>query len=222
MKDGTIRDDVIIVLVDLSGSMAGTALSMVGVHISELLSELQSIQDNANNSIRLGILGFHETAFWMMGPKQVNQILDLPQFRPAYGDDQLGKKSNYAEMFKKLNECMTERFLCETRALNSVHLLLFTDSVPTDSRAVFMETLRNIKKNPVFSNSRTKRYIVRERTREIRFSGMEDYLDMEVCLKRFTSNEQNIVSSEEFPALLGNIVGELGTIEKIDSVFNKN
>ena len=81
MKDGTIRDDVIIVLVDLSGSMAGTALSMVGVHISELLSELQSIQDNANNSIRLGILGFHETAFWMMGPKQVNQILDLPQFR---------------------------------------------------------------------------------------------------------------------------------------------
>ena len=55
-----ILDEVVLVVADLSGSMAGQPVSRMNVQISELLSELKTTQKLAVNSIRLGVLGFHE------------------------------------------------------------------------------------------------------------------------------------------------------------------
>lgn len=210
----SIRDEVIIALVDLSGSMAGPAISKINVQLAELLSELQSMQDLANNSIRLGILGFQETASWVIRPEQVKQITNLPQFKPVYGADMLGARSSYAGMLAELNKCMTERFLCETRALNSVHVLLFTDGCPTDRKDVLDKAMEDLKKNPVFSNSHTKRYVIEERTEGIRFRNKEDYM------KAFAGDDLNVISADDFSALLGNITGELEGIKKMKSVFD--
>lgn len=215
-----IRDEVIIALVDLSGSMTGRASSAIGYQLFELLSALRDKQEDANNSIRLGILAFHETAYWIIKPTQVNQIQNLPELNPVPGNDGLGRKSNYAEMLKELNNCMTERFLCETRALHDLHLLLFTDGCPTDKSTDFIKAMELIRKNPIFSNTHTKRYIVKENKKEIHFSGMENHVDMTDYLKIFASNEQNIVSADDFSTLQGDIINELVGKEKLESVFD--
>ena len=213
--NGKILDEVVLALVDLSGSMAGQSFSKVKVQISELFSELRTARAAAVNSIRFGLLGFHESQQWISPPEEVDQIDSLPMLAIGTRQDGLGARSNYSIMFHELDRCMNRHFLCRGRDLNSVHIILFTDGYPTDDQAVLKNSLEALKKNPVFSNERCRRYVIREKKTAV---GQYDRYLAEFWYG-FVPFVENVVDADRFSEMLGRIRGELtGGVEE-ENVF---
>lgn len=209
-----IRDEVIIVIADISGSMEGAAIAKINVQLLEMLSELQSRQEISENSIRLGIMGFHEQTVWFVNPTIVSDINVLPQLTPVRGRDDLGTKSNFSQMLTDLNKHMTTEFLCNRRKLNSVHLLFFTDGCPTDRIENLNASFQKLKKNAVFSDVHTKRYVVQERSEGVKLHDRDDFIEM------LAGKKENVVTADEFSVLWMDIVNELAGTQGLNSVFD--
>lgn len=213
--NGKILDEVVLALVDLSGSMTGQSFSRVKVQISELFSELRTAQTAAVNSIRFGLLGFHEKKQWLRLPEEVNQIGSFPALALGVREDGLGARSNYSIMLNELNSCMNRRFLCKDRDLNSVHVILFTDGYPTDKQETLKNSLESLKKNSVFSNERCRRYVIREK------KTAADQYDRYLAefWYEFVQSGENVIDADRFSEILGRIRGELtGGVEE-ENVF---
>lgn len=207
-----ILDEVVLVVVDLSGSMGGQPISRMNVQISELLSELKTTQTMAANSIRFGVLGFHEKKQWLIPPAGVDELDHPPMLQIGKRSDGFFARSNYSIMLAELNRCMNWDFLCGNRSLNSVHVILFSDGLPTDSGQSLKHAVASLKKNAVFSNKRCRRYVIQERECKGRGNWQRDFwID-------FVNVQENIIQAEQFSELLGDICGELSGI-KDDNVF---
>ncbi|HIR12945.1 MAG TPA: VWA domain-containing protein [Candidatus Choladousia intestinavium] len=210
--NGEILDEVVLVVADLSGSMAGQPVSRMNVQISELLSELKTTQTMAANSIRFGLLGFHEKKQWLILPAGVDELDHLPMLQIGKRSDGFFARSNYSIMLAELNRCMNRDFLCGNRSLNTVHVLLFSDGFPTDSWQSLKNASASLKKNTVFSNERCRRYVIQERE----YKGQGNYRGD--FWTDFVNSKENIIQAEQFSELLGDICGELSGI-KDDNVF---
>ena len=208
-----ILDEVVLVVADLSGSMAGQPVSRMNVQISELLSELKTTQTMAANSIRFGLLGFHEKKQWLILPAGVDELDHLPMLQIGKRSDGFFARSNYSIMLAELNRCMNRDFLCGNRSLNTVHVLLFSDGFPTDSQQSLKNAAASLKKNAVFSNDRCRRYVIQER------EGKSLGLYRRDFWTSFVNSEANIVCAEQFSELLGDLCGELSGIKDEDNVF---
>lgn len=211
----TIRDEVILILADLSGSMAGASVSKINVQLSELLSELKDAQKRAKNSIRIGIMGFHDTPSWILKPADVEPLHGLPALSIPYDGYGLGHKSDYSRMLLELDKSLKNtNFLCVDRKLNALHILLLTDGCATDKQPALEQAIKQLENNHVFVHEKTKRYVISEEIRKNRMMQGEN------ILKAFAGVEDHIISYDAFSLLLSTISNELtGTIQK-SSVFD--
>lgn len=208
-------DDVVLIILDHSGSMQGQPAVTARIQIQELLSELKYVQRRAKNEIRFALMTFDAHAKWVMPPTDVDQINDLNI--PAIQSDQQGlyPRTSFATMLQDLEGKLTPRFLCNNCPLNSLNIVLFSDCFPSDPEPRLREMMGKLQRNPVFSDSRCNRFLVRVvlNPELMQVNYQHWFRDA------FPSRKSNECEPSDFSGLVNQIIEELDDSVGVASVF---
>jgi hypothetical protein len=191
--------------------MAGQSITTAQIQIQELFSALKLTQQHSTGTIRFGLMGFSDSARWLKKPEDVNKIEDLPSLQILENSSGLYPRTNCEQMLHELKKSMTTQFLCNQYSLKSLNIVLLSDGFPTDNEDVLRDAMKMLKSNAVFSDSRCKRFVIRDELEPKKRS-----IDYGMWfLDEFAGNKDNIVDTDGFSALISRISAEL-----IDGVAN--
>lgn len=198
-------DEVVLAIVDLSGSMAGQSIATAQAQIQELLWEMKSTQASTSNVIRFGLMGFESGARWIMKPTNVDEINDLPTLRIKMDQNGFFPRTNFSAMLMELERGMNPGFLCDQEPIRSLHVILFSDGFSTDQEQELRDTMERLQKNKVFSDRRCRRYVIRD---ELDWAKRE--LSYRTWLvEAFAGAKENVTNAAGFSALISQISVEL-------------
>ena len=198
-------DEVVLAIVDLSGSMAGQSIATAQAQIQELLWELKSTQASTSEVIRFGLMGFEAGAEWILRPTDVDEINDLPTLRIKRDGNGFFPRTNFCAMLLELERSLNPRFLCDQQPIRGLHVILFSDGFSTDREQELRDTMERVQKNQVFSDRRCRRYVVRDELdqakRELSYRAW--------LVEAFTGAEENVTNAAGFSALISQISAKL-------------
>ena len=209
----TPMDDLVLALVDLSGSMAGQSAATVRAQIQELCAELISAEPYARNEIRFGILGFHETAEWLVPTQDVKAITGLPLLQIQKDAAGFYRASSFVALLDKLCSDLNGKMLCGARPIRTLHLILFSDLLPTDAEAPLRDALARFEQLPICAHRQFYRYLVCDpSSRKAQFR--KDWLQ-----KGFLGENGSTADPSSFSALVGQICTVINNNSQVDFQF---
>lgn len=142
------RAMIVILVIDVSGSMKEERIGAVNDAIRNLIPELQQRErSNTAAEIKLAILEFSSKAHWI-----TDEPVPVSRFRYEDITDVRGG-TNYGNAFEELNKKMNkEQFFQSTAGAYAPLIVFMTDGKPTDV-GIYPEKLRELQANKWFQIS---------------------------------------------------------------------
>ena len=165
-------DTLILALADLSGSMTGEPISKMNVQLTELLSELQMMQDHAEGTIYFCLAGFHEKVQSFVEPTPVCRLNGVPHLQVARREDGYFARTRLGLLLGTLGS-----FLIQTGRefeAEKTYILLFSDGFPTDAEQTLRNCMEEMRK---YSDAfyRCRRYVIREKERRVPLNARKNF-----------------------------------------------
>ena len=198
-------DEVVLAIIDLSGSMVGQSIATAQAQVQELLWELKATQTSTANVIRFGLMGFADAAGWILRPKNVDEINDLPVLQIKPDESGLYPGTSYSAMLTELERSLNPAFLCDQYPINSLHVILFSDCFSTDGEQALRGAMERLKGNAVFADRRCRCYVIRDELD--RDKGRLDYRTW--LVQAFTRAREHVTDAAGFSDLISRISAEL-------------
>lgn len=202
-------DTLILALADLSGSMTGEPISKMNVQLTELLSELQMMQDHAEGTIYFCLEGFHEKVQSLVEPTPVCRLNGVPHLQVARREDGYFARTRLGLLLGTLGS-----FLIQTGRefeAEKTYILLFSDGFPTDAEQTLRNCMEEMRK---YSDAfyRCRRYVIREKERRVPLNARKNFW------KEFAGAEEKVFQAQCFSEMTAQLYTEL-TVAEEDDVF---
>ena len=172
-----------IVVVDVSGSMAGERIASVNNALENVFGELKRSSGSLDAAIKVAILEFSASAKWKMNtPIPVEDLVFTELTTTPY-------ITNYATAFNALNEKLSRKAFMDPNLTDYfAPLILFvTDGEPTDTEE-YPQALRALRKNGWFNEGLKYAIAVGKDAKSERVSNV---------LAEFTGDKDNVRYAEQ-------------------------
>ena len=199
------RAMIVILVIDVSGSMRKQRIGAVNDAIRNLIPELQKRErSNTSAEIKLAILEFSSEAHW-----RTAEPVPVSRFRYEDITDVSGG-TNYGTAFEELNKKMNERqFFNATAGAYAPLIIFMTDGKPTDV-GIYPDELEKLKRNKWFQISTRAGIAIAEGALSEK---------CKEALVKFTENADNIYDAKDTALLAKQI--QLVTLTGVDFVAQK-
>lgn len=142
---GSNKQVPVLLIVDVTRSMEGQAISQVNYALRDLLDDLKNFSAQNAVTVMVSILSFASGIRWELTATDVNDVVDVPQMTTRAG------LTCYGPVFKAIQENLRKgKLLPDSGKIAAPVLVLLTDGAPQDS---YSTELENLKKHPYFAHS---------------------------------------------------------------------